>query len=199
MGLTCRPFPSPKRPFSPLKVSAGQIPPTWTLLMRQESIFTVRNSSLVLFEIVCLTDDETVHAIPDFYYALVPDTGGRPTPAWDAATHLQFMANHSISYAFLSISTPASNVFLGDQTLTIGLARLLNEWLAEVSAWVLISGRTSVYRGLLRMTTSISLCRHSPSGSPSSLSRHCHTSAHRKQSPGLVSQHSDNIISKATM
>lgn len=79
-------------------------------------------------------DDETVHAIPDFYSALVPETGGRPTPAWDVATHLEFMANHSISHAFLSISTPATNVFLGNQTLSIGLTRLLNEWLAEVSA-----------------------------------------------------------------
>jgi hypothetical protein len=48
-----------------------------------------------------------------FYYALVPDTGGRPTPSWGVATCLQFMANNSISYAVLSISTPGSNVFLG--------------------------------------------------------------------------------------
>ena len=74
-----------------------------------------------------------MHAIPDFYYTLVPNTGGRPTPVWDVATHLQFMANNSISHAILSISMPGSNVFLGDQVLTVGLARLLNEWLAEVS------------------------------------------------------------------
>lgn len=47
--------------------------------------------------------------------------------------HLHFMANHSISHAVLSISTPGSNLFLGDQVLTVGLARLLNEWLAEMS------------------------------------------------------------------
>lgn len=101
--------------------------------MRQESILMVRTSSLVLPKIISLNDDEIVHAIPDFYYALVPDTGGRPTPAWDVGTHLHFMANHCISHAVLSISTPASNVFLGNQTLSIGLARLLNEWLAAVS------------------------------------------------------------------
>jgi len=72
-----------------------------------------------------------------FYYALVPDTGGRPTPAWGVATRLQFMANNSISYAVLSISTPGSNVFLGGggQALAVGLKRLLNEWLAEVSEY----------------------------------------------------------------
>lgn len=85
-----------------------------------------------------------MHAIPDFYSALVPETGGRPTPAWDVATHLEFMANHSISHAVLSISTPASNVFLGNQTLSIGLARLLNEWLAEVSARAVVDARISI-------------------------------------------------------
>lgn len=96
----------------------------------------VPHRSEILTKILLLADGTAVHAIPDFYYALVPDTGGRPTPPWDVATHLQFMANHSISHAVLSISTPGSNVFLGNQTLSIGLARLLNEWLAEVSAWV---------------------------------------------------------------
>ncbi|KAL2292731.1 hypothetical protein FJTKL_07817 [Diaporthe vaccinii] len=123
MGLTCRPFPSPKQPFSPLKVSAGQIPPSWTLLMRQESI-------LMCTQFRISTPPPSAEGKGS--YALVPDTRGRPTPAWDTATHLQFMANHSISYAFLSISTPASNVFLGNQTLSVGLARLLNEWLAEL-------------------------------------------------------------------
>jgi hypothetical protein len=32
-----------------------------------------------------------VHAVPDWYHALVPLTGGSPTPAWDVATHLAFM------------------------------------------------------------------------------------------------------------
>jgi len=39
--------------------------------------------------------DVHVHAIPDFYHALVPLTGGGPTPGWDVAQHLEFMANNS--------------------------------------------------------------------------------------------------------
>lgn len=75
------------------------------------------------------------HAVPDFYRALTPTTGGRPTPGWDVAAQLQFMANNSIRHSVLSISTPGSTVYLGNETASVGLARLLNEWLAEVSLY----------------------------------------------------------------
>lgn len=72
------------------------------------------------------------HVVPDFYGTLVPLTGEFPTPAWDLRTHLAFMANNSISRGILSISSPGSAVYLGNEAYTVGIARLLNEWLAEL-------------------------------------------------------------------
>ncbi|KAH8888492.1 amidohydrolase 2 [Thozetella sp. PMI_491] len=77
--------------------------------------------------------DVHIHAVPDFYRALVPLTGEKPTPAWDLATHLSFMANNSIAHGILSISTPGSAVYPGNQAASTGIARLLNEWLAELA------------------------------------------------------------------
>lgn len=73
-----------------------------------------------------------VHVIPDFYRTLVPFTGESPTPTWNLAAHLAFMANNSISRGILSISSPGSTVYLGNEAYSTGLARLLNEWLAEL-------------------------------------------------------------------
>lgn len=70
--------------------------------------------------------------MPDFYRTLVPLTGDFPTPAWDLETHLNFMANHEVSRSILSISTPGSVVYPGNAAYSVGLARLLNEWLAEL-------------------------------------------------------------------
>lgn len=93
------------------------------------------------------------------------------------------MANHSISHAVLSISTPASNVFLGNQTLSVGLARLLNEWLAEVSARAVVDAQIFIKDCWLTRSNPISSCGHFQTVSPSSLSHPCHTSAQRKQCP----------------
>lgn len=42
------------------------------------------------------------------------------------------MASNDIAHSILSISTPGSVVFVGNETYSVGLARLLNEWMAEV-------------------------------------------------------------------
>lgn len=46
--------------------------------------------------------------------------------------HLSFMASNDIAHSILSISTPGSVVFTGNETYSVGLARLLNAWMAEV-------------------------------------------------------------------
>ncbi|RDW75022.1 hypothetical protein BP6252_06164 [Coleophoma cylindrospora] len=71
--------------------------------------------------------DTHVHVVPDWYRVLTPNTGGSPTPAWDIQSHLEFMASNDIGHSIVSISTPGSGVFLGNETASIGLARLLNE------------------------------------------------------------------------
>ncbi|KAK3400897.1 hypothetical protein B0T20DRAFT_154772 [Sordaria brevicollis] len=76
--------------------------------------------------------DVHVHAVPSFYYALVPLTGGSPTPEWSVHEHLQFMADNDISRGIISMSAPGATVFYGNEAYTVGLARLLNEWLAEL-------------------------------------------------------------------
>lgn len=76
--------------------------------------------------------DVHTHAAPQWYQALVPSTGGAPTPDWTLEAHLNFMASAGIKHAVLSITTPASVVFLGSQTKSAALARLLNEYLAAV-------------------------------------------------------------------
>ncbi|KAK3313384.1 hypothetical protein B0H66DRAFT_350349 [Apodospora peruviana] len=76
--------------------------------------------------------DMHVHAVPSFYHALVPTTGGSPTPSWDVPRALQFMIDNNIARSVLSVSTPGSTVFYGNAAYSAGLARLLNEWLAEL-------------------------------------------------------------------
>ncbi|EKG14261.1 Amidohydrolase 2 [Macrophomina phaseolina MS6] len=76
--------------------------------------------------------DVHVHAVPDWYRELVPITGQNPTPAWDIQTHLAFMANNSIKHSIVAISSPGSGVYPGDEASAVGLARLLNEWMAAL-------------------------------------------------------------------
>lgn len=42
------------------------------------------------------------------------------------------MNNYSIAHAVVSISTPGSTVFAGNETESVALARLLNEWMAQL-------------------------------------------------------------------
>ncbi|OIW30329.1 hypothetical protein CONLIGDRAFT_661675 [Coniochaeta ligniaria NRRL 30616] len=76
--------------------------------------------------------DVHVHVVPDFYRRLAPNTAGLPTPSWDVAGHLQAMMRFKVSHGVVSISLPGANVFQGNQAYTAGLARLLNEWMAEL-------------------------------------------------------------------
>jgi len=43
-----------------------------------------------------------VHAVPDWYRALVPLTAGFPTPEWNLEGHLEFM--EGLSESFFSFS-----------------------------------------------------------------------------------------------
>ncbi|MCJ1224879.1 hypothetical protein MMC12_001526 [Toensbergia leucococca] len=76
--------------------------------------------------------DTHVHVVPDWYRAIVPTTGGNPTPEWDLESHLSFMATYGIKHDIISISSPGSGVYLGNETASVGLARLLNEWVAAL-------------------------------------------------------------------
>lgn len=86
--------------------------------------------------------DTHTHPIPDWFRALELSAAGRETPSWNTSSHLQFMADHSISRSILSVSTPQANAFASSTKFesdpdlrkkkTIALARLLNEYVAEV-------------------------------------------------------------------
>ncbi|KAG6828229.1 hypothetical protein H0H92_008727, partial [Tricholoma furcatifolium] len=67
------------------------------------------------------------HVVPSWYRALVPTSGGNPTPTWDLPSYLAFMASEGIDYSVFSFSAPAANVFPGNELATVALARLMNE------------------------------------------------------------------------
>ncbi|RMZ71971.1 2-amino-3-carboxymuconate-6-semialdehyde decarboxylase [Pyrenophora seminiperda CCB06] len=69
----------------------------------------------------------TAHCVPDWYRAIVPTTGGNPTPSWNITSHLSFMSSQSISHAVLAFSSPGANVYPGNTAATTALARLINE------------------------------------------------------------------------
>ncbi|KAG6865411.1 hypothetical protein C0991_002905 [Blastosporella zonata] len=71
--------------------------------------------------------DVHTHVVPSWYQALVPVTGGNPTPSWDINSYLAFMASEGIARSVFSFSAPAANVFQGQELLTIAMARLMNE------------------------------------------------------------------------
>ncbi|KIK64742.1 hypothetical protein GYMLUDRAFT_160528, partial [Collybiopsis luxurians FD-317 M1] len=75
--------------------------------------------------------DVHAHIVPDWYRAIQPITGA-PTPQWDIESWLAFMDGEGIGRAVISTSTPAANVFLGNKTLTVALARLMNEQIVAV-------------------------------------------------------------------
>ncbi|KAH7405710.1 hypothetical protein DE146DRAFT_421415 [Phaeosphaeria sp. MPI-PUGE-AT-0046c] len=82
--------------------------------------------------------DTHTHPIPPWFRALEPNAAGRATPEWGLGHHLAFMASRGIERSVLSVSTPMGNAFLherGAETRrrkTVALARLLNEFTAEV-------------------------------------------------------------------
>lgn len=86
--------------------------------------------------------DTHTHPIPDWFRTLELSAAGRETPSWNASTHLAFMAEHGIKRSVLSVSTPQANAFAAPskfepdaevrRSKTVALARLLNEFVAEV-------------------------------------------------------------------
>jgi predicted TIM-barrel fold metal-dependent hydrolase len=76
--------------------------------------------------------DTHTHPIPDWFRTLQPLAAGRETPSWDPLSHLEFMASHDIAHSILCISTPQANAFPDDVEKTVALARLLNEFCAEL-------------------------------------------------------------------
>jgi len=80
--------------------------------------------------------DTHVHIVPDWYHALVPTTGGSPTPSWDARSHFDFMASNGIKHGIVSISAPGTGIYNlpggYSEDAAAGLARLLNEYLAAL-------------------------------------------------------------------
>jgi hypothetical protein len=86
--------------------------------------------------------DTHTHPIPNWFRALEMSAAGRETPSWTASAHLHFMAERGIKRSILSVSTPQGNAFASptkfetDSKLrkkkTVALARLLNEFVAEL-------------------------------------------------------------------
>ncbi len=99
------------------------------------------NASLPDFSNATRIDTHT-HPIPDWFRALEPSAAGRETPSWTAHAHLDFMAEYGVKRSILSVSTPQANAFAAPSRFevdaelrrkkTIALARLLNEYVAEV-------------------------------------------------------------------
>jgi predicted TIM-barrel fold metal-dependent hydrolase len=76
--------------------------------------------------------DTHTHPVPSWFRKLQPLSAGRETPSWDPLSHLQFMNQHSIAHSILCVSTPQANAFPDDKSKTTALARLLNEFSAEL-------------------------------------------------------------------
>jgi 6-methylsalicylate decarboxylase len=76
--------------------------------------------------------DTHVHPVPTWFRSLEPNAAGRQTPSWDIPSHLDFMASHAITRSILCVSTPQANAFPQDRPKTVALARLLNEFSAEL-------------------------------------------------------------------
>lgn len=86
--------------------------------------------------------DTHTHPIPSWFRALELSAAGRETPSWDVSSHLHFMAARGIKRSILSVSTPQANAFASPgkfepdfetrKKKTVALARLLNEYVAEV-------------------------------------------------------------------
>jgi 6-methylsalicylate decarboxylase len=73
--------------------------------------------------------DTHVHAVPSFYFDIMPVKPG----SWSIERHLEHMANLSIAHAVLSIPWPGASVYAGNQSATTALARILNEYLGQLS------------------------------------------------------------------
>lgn len=93
---------------------------------------TRANSKLPSFTNATRIDTHT-HPVPTWFRALQPLAAGRETPSWDPISHLEFMSQHSIAHSVLCVSTPQANAFPDDRPKTVALARLLNEYVAQLA------------------------------------------------------------------
>ncbi|KAF2814746.1 amidohydrolase 2 [Mytilinidion resinicola] len=91
----------------------------------------VRNQDFPDFS-QCTRIDTHTHPVPDWYRKLSPLAAGRDTPSWSPSAHLKFMHENKITRSIVCISTPQANLFPDDKTRTVALARVLNEFCAEV-------------------------------------------------------------------
>ncbi|KAK3676195.1 hypothetical protein LTR78_003945 [Recurvomyces mirabilis] len=115
------------------KVDLYNLPFATTALSSIQTIYDKLDDSAIPAALINATIvDLHSHIVPPWYHAIVPLSGQVPTPNWTLAEHLSFMANNSIGHSVLSISTPGSVVFPGDEAKSAALARLLNEYMAAI-------------------------------------------------------------------
>ncbi|KAF1934380.1 amidohydrolase 2 [Didymella exigua CBS 183.55] len=86
--------------------------------------------------------DTHTHPVPSWFRTLELSAAGRETPSWNVTDHLAFMSARGIRRSILSVSTPQANAFASPSKFerdaelrkkkTVALARLLNEYAAEV-------------------------------------------------------------------
>lgn len=117
--------------------------PFYSEALHSISYLRTTGASIPLPDFTAATRIDThTHPIPAWFRALEPSAAGRDTPSWTPSAHLHFMAKHGIKRSVLSVSTPQANAFAAPARLerdavlrrkqTIALARLLNEFVAEV-------------------------------------------------------------------
>ncbi|KAF2658987.1 amidohydrolase 2 [Lophiostoma macrostomum CBS 122681] len=74
--------------------------------------------------------DVHVHAVPRFYFDIMPV---KPSDEpWTVSRQFEHMASLGIAHSILSLPWPGASVYAGNQTAARALARITNEYLAEV-------------------------------------------------------------------
>lgn len=114
-------------------IDLSVLPYTQQALESIVSIYSCNVSPAVSNNVTGNRIDVHAHVVPAWYGAQIPETGGGPTPNWTIAGQFAFMASDGIQRSVLSISTPGSNVYLGNEAKTAALARLCNEYLAALA------------------------------------------------------------------
>lgn len=114
----------------------------------QEALDSIKSlsktaSTIILPDFTTATKIDThTHPIPAWFRTLELSAAGRETPSWNISDHLTFMSERGIKRSILSVSTPQANAFASPSRFepdaelrkkkTVALARLLNEYVAEV-------------------------------------------------------------------
>ncbi|KAK7182257.1 hypothetical protein DPSP01_006975 [Paraphaeosphaeria sporulosa] len=113
------------------KINLSVLPFLEDALVDISALATNSKSQLPTFTKATRIDTHT-HPVPSWFRSLQPLSAGRETPSWDPVSHLQFMDQHSIARSIICVSTPQANAFPDDKAKTVALARLLNEFSAEL-------------------------------------------------------------------